>query len=642
MKKSTLKKPKKIKLRRPKGSESLLKTSGKTEGMPLAVFTVTGGVCLLEKLEKKTTSSLFLSWSIDGLDFSADSRKVEIYISLKKKETIKNCQNFSVSSTDNGFLMTYTRKSKEKNKDVIVIARSKDLYEWTVKSEIPREDSKHSIVIYDKQLDLFLLYRDGLFIKNQSTRTISVWKERPSLIFTSRHGMFDNETVSIIGGVETLEGMLLIYDASVKKDKQHLLQLGGVLFDVNNPKRVLWRSEAPLWQGIVETKNSKESIVPIGFVYFNRTFIVYWLTGDGSMVLSTFPSLFKNTEIYQHKILKKSDKNPILEARHDQHWEAIGTFNPTVFQDENNVVHMFYRALGSDGISRIGYAESLDGVSITKRLPHPVFEPPQGLGMPDSKKTKEPVGFNPAYYTSGGGWGGSEDPRVVKIDDNVYMTYVAFEGWNSVRMALTWIKVEDFKKGKWIWKRPILLSASNKINKNWVLFPEKIGGKFAIIHSIVPKILVEYVKSFEELKDYIDSPRPEGPQQGRENAWDNKIRGAGPPPVKTDLGWLLLYHAQDNREPHKYKLGAMILDLKDPTKILYRSAHPVLSPDMYYENEGKPGIVYASGAVIRGDDLYVYYGGGDKVVCVASTPVKKFLDYLVSGDASDYELKKVI
>ncbi|HRH27097.1 MAG TPA: glycosidase, partial [Parcubacteria group bacterium] len=82
-------------------------------------------------------------------------------------------------------------------------------------------------------------------------------------------------------------------------------------------------------------------------------------------------------------------------------------------------------------------------------------------------------------------------------------------------------------------------------------------------------------------------------------------------------------------------------DHNDPTKVLYRSQHPILSPDMHYENDGKPGVVYASGTIVRGDDLYVYYGGGDKVVCVATTPLSKLLKYLKTGDESVYKLNKI-
>jgi predicted GH43/DUF377 family glycosyl hydrolase len=73
----------------------------------------------------------------------------------------------------------------------------------------------------------------------------------------------------------------------------------------------------------------------------------------------------------------------------------------------------------------------------------------------------------------------------------------------------------------------------------------------------------------------------------------------------------------------------MLLDLHDPTKILYRSPSPILSPDMPYENDGKPGVVYATGMVIKDGILHIYYGGGDKHVCQSETPLKPLLDWLV-------------
>ena len=156
--------------------------------------------------------------------------------------------------------------------------------------------------------------------------------------------------------------------------------------------------------------------------------------------------------------------------------------------------------------------------------------------------------------------------------------------------------------------------------------------------------MIEYVDSLEYFDGtkFINSPRPEGtPQPGRENQWDGLVRGAGPPPIKTNFGWLLLYHAIDIREPGKYKLGAMILDAQNPTHVLYRTPHPILSPDEVYENNGKPGVVYASGAVIKNDHLYVYYGGADRVTCVATAPLDEFLAYVRSGKTKNvYHLKK--
>ncbi len=619
----------------------------KKSDIPLAVVALSDRLAMLYRTNTLTAQSLYFSWSQNGVDFLPDKKKVSLKISPKKNEKIKNCQNFSISVIDNGFLMTYTRvgkktvsaKSKKTNGNIIVLAHSKDFYEWKVISELPAGDCKQAVVAQDKQSDQFELYRDGLFVKNQSSKTPADWKNESVLLFTSRPGMFDSEKISIIGSLVTEKGILLLYDVSVQKKLEIMFQVGGVLFDKNNPRHITWRAPAPLWQGVAELKKSSGAN-SVGFVHFKERFIVYWTTDKGELILGTFPSLFKSVEIEQYKILKKFEKNPIIKPRPGRDWEIQGTFNPGVFQDEN-MVHMFYRAIGGDGISRIGYASSKDGLHFVRTLTKPVFEPSFGFGLPHSKISLEPMHYHPGYYTSGGGWGGSEDPKVVKIGDRIYMLYVAFEGWGSVRIALTSISVEDFRAGKWNWKKPILISPPGKVNKNWVLFPEKINGKFVILHSIVPKVMVEYVDDLDNFKKYIDSPRAEGPQPGRENSWDNLLRGAGAPPIKTDIGWLLLYHAIDKRETGKYKLGAMILDLKDPTKILYRSAHPILYPEMWYENEGKPGIVYASGATVIGDNLFVYYGGGDRVVCMAETPLKDFLNYLVSGKPDNYELSKI-
>jgi predicted GH43/DUF377 family glycosyl hydrolase len=336
-----------------------------------------------------------------------------------------------------------------------------------------------------------------------------------------------------------------------------------------------------------------------------------------------------------HLKLDRHHANPLISPQFIYEWEHGGTFNPAAFKDHDGTVHLLYRCVGADGISRVGYARSTNGRDVDDRCPYPVFEPLPGQGMPDPDKVKGPKRYSPAYYTSGGGWGGSEDPRTVLINDKVYMTYVAFEGWDSVRIGLTSILLDDLKNKRWKWRRPVLISKPNEIAKNWLIFPEKVNGKFAIIHSIVPKIMIEYVDCLDGIKEPISSPRPQGVQPGRKNFWDNRVRGSGPPPIKTDFGWLLLYHAQDYREPSKYKLGAMILDKDDPTKILYRSPQPILEPDAHYENDGKPGVIYASGAVILGEDLVVYYGGGDRHVCIAETKLQTLLNWLIEHGRID-------
>lgn len=324
--------------------------------------------------------------------------------------------------------------------------------------------------------------------------------------------------------------------------------------------------------------------------------------------------------------LRRHLQNPVLSPPEYSDWEAIGTFNPAAVQDNQGSVHILYRAIGSDGMSRFGYAVSKDGTNFSDKSPYPVFV----MANPRNGKLQK---FDPVMYPSGGSWGGAEDPRMVRIDGRIYLSFNAFDGWDYLRVAISSINEDDFFNKKWKWSRPIFISPTNEIHKNWVMFPEKINGKFAVLHSIVPKVEIEFVDSFnkfsEESRVFIKSwcgPRTSLPAR---NSWDAWIRSQGPPPIKTSKGWLILYHAHELNEFHRYKLGAMLLDLNDPTQITHRSTGPVLEPDEWYENDWKPGVVYACGAVVKDDELFVYYGGGDKHVCVAQTPLQDLLNSLV-------------
>jgi beta-1,2-mannobiose phosphorylase / 1,2-beta-oligomannan phosphorylase len=325
-----------------------------------------------------------------------------------------------------------------------------------------------------------------------------------------------------------------------------------------------------------------------------------------------------------HLKLQRGVSNPILKPHARNDWESQATFNPAAIYADGKV-HLVYRAIGKDDISVLGYACSQDGRHIHERLADPMFV---------SKKKSAPDRTGaPAAVSSGGGWnGGCEDPRLTRIGDTLYLLYTAFDGWGSIRIALSSISLDDFLHKRWNWEDPVLVSPTGEANKNWVLFPEKINGKFAILHNLSPNILVDYFDSLDELKDGRKVIRLKYVKTKRKNAWDTWVRAAGPPPIKTKYGWLLLYHAVDEKEPDRYKLGAMILDMNDPTKILYRSKAPILEPNACYENEGfKPGIVYSCGAVVIDGDLLVYYGGADCVTCVASAELEPFLKELVSS-----------
>jgi beta-1,2-mannobiose phosphorylase / 1,2-beta-oligomannan phosphorylase len=329
-------------------------------------------------------------------------------------------------------------------------------------------------------------------------------------------------------------------------------------------------------------------------------------------------------DVHRHK------KNPILSPKGEHDWQRMGTFNPTASVDKKGKVHMLFRAVGGDGVSRLGYAASDNGHDIHECLPYPIFsmENPRDL---QTKKASWPQEYNPVLYPSGGSWGGAEDPRMVSIEGRIYVTFNAFDGWDFLRVAVMSIAEDDFYNKRFRWTKPHLISPKGEVHKNWVLFPEKVNGKFAILHSINPEIQIDYVSQLEEIGD--------GPGQKRiiskfgakkpRDSWDTWVRSAGPAPVKTSRGWLVFYHAVNKAQPHQYRLGALLLDLKNPKKILARSPGPLLIPDQWYENDWKPGIIYACGAVVKNNELFVYYGGGDKHVCSAHTPLSPFLDWLV-------------
>jgi predicted GH43/DUF377 family glycosyl hydrolase len=322
--------------------------------------------------------------------------------------------------------------------------------------------------------------------------------------------------------------------------------------------------------------------------------------------------------------IQRHEANPIIEPRGENFWEIKATFNPAAINVDGRV-HLLYRAIGGDDMSTLGYAVSDDGVTIAER--------PETFAFEHRNQGAGPLTTVPKInYLSGGGCaGGSEDPRLVLMEnDRVYLTYTAFDGWGSVRIALSSIAKDDFINRRWQWSRPIFLSPPGEVHKNWVLFPEKINGKFAILHSISPEVLVDYVDDLSEFEDDEKNIKSSYSRFSNVDEWDSWVRGAGPPPLRTRLGWLLFYHAMDARDPNRYKLGAMILDAHDPTKIVYRSRVPVLAPEEWYENTGwKSGVIYSCGAVVKDGELYVYYGGADSVVCVAMADLDHFLEEIV-------------
>ena len=200
-------------------------------------------------------------------------------------------------------------------------------------------------------------------------------------------------------------------------------------------------------------------------------------------------------------------------------------------------------------------------------------------------------------------------------------------------MAFTSLSLPDFCKRNWKWEKPVFISPPNEIHKNWVLFPEKINGRYAILHSISPTVLVDYVDDLKEFDGtkFINSYYYA--RSGRKEEWDNWVRGAGPTPIKTKHGWLVLYsHIQNYfAPPAVFGIEAFLLDLKDPSKIIARTDGPLLfSHAEYYEKYGAvPNIIFPSGAFSRDGKLHLYYGAADTVCALATGKMDELVKELM-------------
>ena len=226
--------------------------------------------------------------------------------------------------------------------------------------------------------------------------------------------------------------------------------------------------------------------------------------------------------------------------------------------------------------------------------------------------------------TKPNGFSGCEDPRMTLIDGKFYMFYTAYNGSNPPQVALTSISEENFNNRQWLWSDPVLISDPNTDNKNACLFPEKINGKYVILHrALGHEIAIDLVSDLEFTggewlqKEGSISPRP--------GHWDSAKIGIAGPPMRTEKGWLLVYHGV-SEDDKNYRLGYLVMDINDPFRVIFRSEYPILEPIEKWEKEGIVNhVVFSCGSVIKDDKLHVYYGGADRVIGVASIEMEKLL-----------------
>ena len=268
---------------------------------------------------------------------------------------------------------------------------------------------------------------------------------------------------------------------------------------------------------------------------------------------------------------------------------------------DRGIIHVLYRAVDQNMISRLGHA-TVNGTEIGFRSSGPVLEP--------SADWEE---F------------GCEDPRITALDGIFYITYTAYSR-RGPRIALA--STKDF-----VHFQKYGLVGPDRDDKDCVLFPERMDGKIALLHRLECKVQIAYFDGIHSLSDsqefwktYLEHYSDFEVLAGR-YSWEVRKVGIGPPPIKTERGWLVIYHGVDIGRV--YRAGAILLDLDKPTKVLARTSEPILEPETTFEKHGVvPNVVFPDGAVVRDKQLIVYYGGADLVCCVASVPIDEFLDEL--------------
>ncbi|MGC9348298.1 MAG: glycosidase [Anaerolineae bacterium] len=347
-------------------------------------------------------------------------------------------------------------------------------------------------------------------------------------------------------------------------------------------------------------------------------------------------------------LFDRCPENPIITPG-TYEWRMSNTFNPGVLY-EGGKFYLYERTAG--GLRPfhcyIGMLESDDGVNFTHVSDQPVFTPAM----------------------AGSEYGSVQDPRVVKIEDTYYMTYAYRPyAWNSYPTGLgvpesteaefpgfTGASEENqtrsgiaISKDRVHWQHYAWATPKEVDDRDVILFPEKIGGKFAMLrrplqfvspdHSALesvdaPGIWITFSDDLQTWEDPQPLIKPEQEWEGVEGG-GGRI-GGSTTPIKTEVGWLVIYHGVETvYRPTKrviYRLGAMMLDLEDPTQILARTRDFIMEPKYYYERFGLyiPNVVFATGNVVVDGVLHLYYGVCDTAIALATVPLDLLVEHVMN------------
>lgn len=231
--------------------------------------------------------------------------------------------------------------------------------------------------------------------------------------------------------------------------------------------------------------------------------------------------------------------------------------------------------------------------------------------------SKYPPVFGSGFYESFG----IEDCRVATMDDGYCLTFTEV---SPVAVGVGMMRTRDFRH----FTHEGMIFPPH--NKDCALFEEKIDGRYYALHRPSSPELGGNYMWIAESPDRIHWGRHKCVATTRKGFFDSARIGAGASPIRTDEGWLEIYHGADSS--NRYCLGAMLLDLKDPSKMLARSSEPIMEPVAPYEQTGFFGnVVFTNGQIVDGDTVHIYYGASDEVICKADFSIKEILAMLKDG-----------
>jgi predicted GH43/DUF377 family glycosyl hydrolase len=302
------------------------------------------------------------------------------------------------------------------------------------------------------------------------------------------------------------------------------------------------------------------------------------------------------------ELFARHPSNPLLTAD-DWPTPVNVVFNPAAAEVDGETV-LLARVEALTGISELTVARSSNGVDGWRIASEPLLAPANGI---ESER-----------------WG-FEDARAVWIDelDRYAITCTAYgPAGPAVYLATT----KDFLT---VERRGIVI---NPEDKNAALLPERVDGKWILFHRPTTGFGIAHPGiALSRSPDLVSWSPPEMVLEPRDGAWWDSLRiGIGPPLLKTEHGWLLIYHGvKETVGGAIYRLGLALLDLEEPTRVLRRAPEWIFAPQAPYERQGDVGnAVFPCGVLhdAASGELRLYYGAADTSICLATARLDELLD----------------